>query len=92
MMSRSIKFLCNEVIGGRKEGKACLVMLFFRDEAGKSGRFQTLLQEELVDGLPAFLFGAGPEEHADGIAALFSDNGCILLCGRHLPGILLKEW
>ena len=31
--------LCNEVIGGRKEGKACLVMLFFRDEAGKSGRF-----------------------------------------------------
>lgn len=49
--------LCNEVIGGRKEGKACLVMLFFRDETGKSGCFQTLLQEELVDGLPAFLLG-----------------------------------
>ena len=46
-------------------------MLFFRDETGKSGCFQTLLQEELVDGLPAFLFGAGSEEHADGIAALF---------------------
>ena len=66
-------------------------MLFFRDETGKSGCFQTLLQEELVNGLPAFLFGAGPEEHTDGIAALFQITDVFFCVGDIFQGSFLKD-
>ena len=66
-------------------------MLFFRDETGEPGRFQTLLQEELVDGLPAFLFWTGPEEHADGIAALFQITDVFFCVGDIFQRSFLKD-
>ena len=53
------QILGNKIIRCRKEGEACFIMEFLGDQAGESRCFESLLEEELMDGLPAFLLGAG---------------------------------
>ena len=55
------EILGDELVCGGKESGAGFIVMFFRDQAGKSRRFQSLLEEELMDGFPAFLLRAGPE-------------------------------
>ena len=44
-----------------------------------------------MDGLPAFLFGAGSEEHADGIAALFQITDVFFGVGDIFQRSFLKD-
>ena len=53
-------------------------MVLFRDEPGQAGRFEPLLQEELMDGLPAFFPGTRAEHDDDAVAPAFQ-----ILDGAH---------